>query len=229
MYENTRDQSNGANAEPDFIDQLDEADIPPQWLAGLPRVDFIDQILYEKRIDEIRELVGREQPYMRNAGLLPHRGEFATVDWYVQLLKLFEQALRKIDGFYQFMPTPAQQWLNAEALIEWDSVQRSRKSPVTNNPLDAWLAAIPKVVDDVRNTKLGNRNGRLRWGAYRLAELGFDEHESKRELERAAQDNGLWRDDGARQCRATIESGWNKGIANPEDLDAIEARLRSRA
>jgi hypothetical protein len=103
-----------------------------------------------------------------------------------------------------------------------------RPRSVTNSgALDKWLdQAFHGVIEDVRSTPEGNRNGRLRWGARRLAEIshgGLDETRCKRELERAAQDSGIWAEDGERACRASIESGWNKGISDPKDLADIEA------
>jgi hypothetical protein len=84
------------------------------------------------------------------------------------------------------------------------------------------------VVDDVANTLPGNRNGRLRWGARRLAELGFDKDDSMDALEDAARTNGVWAEDGEKQCRASIESGWNKGIENPVNHSGIESTLVNR-
>lgn len=96
---------------------------------------------------------------------------------------------------------------------------------------DRWLeTTFHDVVEDVRNTPVGNRNGRLRWGARRLGEIswaGLDEQRCKRELERAAQDNGIWKEDGAYQCKATIENGWAKGVANPDDLKDVGTQQRS--
>jgi hypothetical protein len=90
---------------------------------------------------------------------------------------------------------------------------------------EKWLeGALREVCDDVRSTPEPGRNARLRWGAYRLGELahhGLDESRCKRELERAAEDNGLWKEDGAHQCRASIESGWKAGINDPKDIDHV--------
>ena len=100
-----------------------------------------------------------------------------------------------------------------------------RHANTNGTPKEKWLeSTFHGVIEDVRNEPEGNRNGRLRWGARRLAEIshgGLDESRCKRELERAAQDSGVWKEDGAHQCRATIESGWTKGIAEPEDLSHV--------
>jgi hypothetical protein len=64
----------------------------------------------------------------------------------------------------------------------------------------------------------------LRCGARRLAELahaGLDEARCRSALEEAAIHNGLWADDGPRQCRASIESGWAKGISEPADTSDL--------
>ena len=196
-------------------------------LTGDDAGDVVDQLLAYNEAERVRALLDRSHSYMRHSGLLPPREEFETVDWYITVLKMLEKALRSVERFYQFLPTPAQRSLNLDHLMEWDAAQReSRRKRGGGKLLDAWLdRAFHQVIADVRATQPGNRNGRLFWGARRLAELGFDEHDSKRELEHAAQYNNVWKDDGPGQCRATIESGWNKGIAEPADLAEIEARL----
>jgi hypothetical protein len=96
---------------------------------------------------------------------------------------------------------------------------------VNGNAVDKWLeSTFRNVIEDVRNTPIGERNARLRWAARRLGEIshgGLDETTCRNELERAAQDNGVWREDGANACRASIESGWRKGVSDPEDLSGI--------
>jgi hypothetical protein len=88
-----------------------------------------------------------------------------------------------------------------------------------------WLEkTLQEVIDDIRSTPEGGRNARLRWGARRLGEIshaGLDEARCKRELERAAEDNGLWKEDGAHQCKASIENGWTAGVKDPEDLSHV--------
>lgn len=104
-------------------------------------------------------------------------------------------------------------------------VQRPRRDTNGDN-LTRWLEALfTGVVDDVAKTPMGTRNTRLRWGARRLAEVshgGLDEQRCREALEQAARDNGLWQEDGAYKCRASIDSGWTKGISTPEDLSGIE-------
>lgn len=91
--------------------------------------------------------------------------------------------------------------------------------------VDRWLeSTFHGVIEDLRNTTKGNRNNRLRWAARRLSEIshaGLDETRCRRELQRAAEDNGLWADDGPATCKATIESGWGKGKSEPADLTDI--------
>ena len=67
--------------------------------------DFIDNV---RRLNPpIREyaLLHRNQPYMRNAHLLPPSEEFSSVDSYVKVLKLFERAPVTEVYFYRFLPT----------------------------------------------------------------------------------------------------------------------------
>ena len=76
--------------------------------------DFIDNV---RRLNAaIREyaLLHRNQPYMRNAHLLPPSEEFSSVDSYVKVLKLFERAPVTEVYFYRFLPTLAQRRANAE-------------------------------------------------------------------------------------------------------------------
>ncbi|MEM6761693.1 MAG: hypothetical protein AAF615_02340, partial [Pseudomonadota bacterium] len=73
--------------------------------------------------------------------------------------------------------------------------------------------------DEVSNAANGTRNQTLNNIAYRIGRfvgagrLRADDATST--LEHACGDCGLWKDDGARQCRATIKSGLQKGAASP--------------
>jgi hypothetical protein len=102
---------------------------------------------------------------------------------------------------------------------------RKTRTAANGTARQKWLdARLHGVCDDVRSTPVGKRNARLRWGARQLAEVahhGLDESRCKRELERAAEDNGLWKEDGAHQCRASIENGWTAGVNDPKDIDHV--------
>jgi hypothetical protein len=109
---------------------------------------------------------------------------------------------------------------------------RKTRTATNGTAKQKWLdARLHGVCDDIRSTPEGKRNARLRWGARQLGEVahhGLDESRCKRELERAAEDNGLWKEDGAHQCRASIESGWNKGISDPKDIDHVGTMTTSK-
>jgi hypothetical protein len=64
----------------------------------------------------------------------------------------------------------------------------------------------------VENAKPGTRNGVLFWAACRLAEIVAEGRlkvgVAAALLESGARLNGLWREDGADQCRATNASGF---------------------
>lgn len=100
----------------------DPATLPP--LPTPTSDDFVENVfrLYEAKRE--RELLDRRQPYMRNAHLLPPRDEFASLDWYVHVLKLFEQANTELGGIYRFLPTLAQRRSNGEKLMDWEASQR---------------------------------------------------------------------------------------------------------
>jgi hypothetical protein len=194
---------------------------------------FIDWALADQAAQRVREyereLLDPANHYMRHAHLLPPRGEFETLSWYVAVLKLFDRAPASLSMF-RFNPTLAQRRSNAETLMTWEATQRhARGAASMDKRLAGWLDnAFHNVVNDVANTLPGNRNGRLRWGARRLAELGFDKDDSMAALEDAARTNGVWTEDGKDQCRASIKSGWNKGIENPVDRSGIESTLVNR-
>ena len=85
------------------------------------------------------------------------------------------------------------------------------------------LRARCKVVQrKVEQAQVGERNRLLHWAACRFGEMIF-EGVIKPEiatllLESSAKICGLWRDDGAAQCRATIKSGIAAGIRDANAL-----------
>jgi hypothetical protein len=88
--------------------------------------------------------------------------------------------------------------------------------PQQREPGDPWFeTAFRNIIEDGRSQPKGERNPRLYWAARRLAELGFDETRSKPALMDAS---APWdhNEAGRKQSRDSIESGWNKGIANPK-------------
>lgn len=75
-----------------------------------------------------RNLLDKSHDYMRNADLLPPCDEFADVDCYVAVLRLFARAPTSLQ-IYRFLPTLAQRRLNAETLMRWQaSKPRGRPS-----------------------------------------------------------------------------------------------------
>ena len=85
------------------------------------------------------------------------------------------------------------------------------------------LRARCKVIQrKVEQAQVGERNLLLYWASCRFGEMIF-EGVIKPEiatllLESSAKICGLWRDDGAAQCRATIKSGIAAGIRDTNDL-----------
>ena len=72
----------------------------------------------------------------------------------------------------------------------------------------------------------GNRNAMLNWAAFQMG-LMVVEGLLKRQVAEAvlcsaAHSNGLWREDGREQCRATIRSGLEAGIKAAHGIEALE-------
>lgn len=95
------------------------------------------------------------------------------------------------------------------------------------------LTALDAELQTVRNAGQGGRNDALNIASLKLAQLvaAGALHESfvRAALENAAADCGLIKDDGIRSVRATIESGFRKGRAQPRDLGEIRRQAESRA
>jgi putative DNA primase/helicase len=87
------------------------------------------------------------------------------------------------------------------------------------------LAALDAELQALRASQTGGRNDALNIAALKLAQLvaagALHEGFVRAALEDAAAVCGLIKDDGLRGVRATIDSGFRKGKAQPRDLDEI--------
>jgi hypothetical protein len=86
----------------------------------------VDRLKADDEAQRERELTSPTQTYMRNAHLLPPREEYATVDWYVTVLTLFQRAPANLK-IYRFSPTRAQRRISLDELLEWEAAQRSSR------------------------------------------------------------------------------------------------------
>jgi RecA-family ATPase len=86
----------------------------------------------------------------------------------------------------------------------------------------AWAdAAFQREVEAVRSQAKGGRNARLNDAAHSLGTLVphlLSSAQVRAALESACVENGLWKEDGPNQCRATINSGLTAGMGKPRDL-----------
>ena len=76
---------------------------------------------------------------------------------------------------------------------------------------------IARLMHKLETERPGNRNALLNWTAYifgRILVEGLIKTRRDAEwlLQSAARTNGLWRDDGPAQCKATIKSGLDAGV-----------------
>jgi hypothetical protein len=89
----------------------------------------------------------------------------------------------------------------------------------TLNPNRRSAALMRKV----ESAQRGNRNSMLNWASYHFGRMiveGFIKRSVVEELLRsAAWVNGLWREDGPAQCRATIKSGIDAGMNDARDTN----------
>src|SRR5262249_11936077 len=127
-------------------------------------------------------------------------------------------------------------WLLAEAM------GRSRRMGMASNlqgpyrGLSAphhhgeWVATlhpntrIARLMHKLETERPGNRNALLNWTAYTFGRILVEGHfRTRRDAETllrgAAWINGLWQEDGAEQCRATIKSGLDAGIRAQRGTD----------
>jgi hypothetical protein len=124
-------------------------------------------------------------------------------------------------------------WLLAEAM------GRSRRAGlVVQGPYERlsahhhhgnWAATlnpnvrIARLMYKLETERPGNRNALLNWTAYTFGRIlveGFIKTRRDAEwlLQSAACANGLWRDDGAEQCKATIKSGLDAGMRAQREM-----------
>ncbi len=94
------------------------------------------------------------------------------------------------------------------------------------------LAALDAELNAVRSAGEGKRNDTLNIASLKVAQLvaagALTEGFVRAALEDAAAACGLVKDDGLRGVRATIDSGFRKGRAQPRDLDEIRRSAADR-
>lgn len=104
---------------------------------------------------------------------------------------------------------------------------RPPQKPINVQSLDRTARYVEAAVDGecrelARMGAASGRNLRLFQAAANLGTLVganlLSRDMAETALEIAAQENGLWREDGAHAVRASIRSGMRKGIANPREL-----------
>jgi RecA-family ATPase len=105
--------------------------------------------------------------------------------------------------------------------------ERADPKPMQSPPMSApgnreeafARTALERNVAELADTGEGGRNAALNGIAHRMGRLigagWIDERVVRAALENAAWDCGLWRDDGAKACRATIRSGLESGKRDP--------------
>jgi DNA phosphorothioation-dependent restriction protein DptG len=98
------------------------------------------------------------------------------------------------------------------------ALAKTRKVEPTLN----FYARIKVIRRKVERAGVGERNRLLNWASYKFGQMvaeGLIKSEvASMLLESSAKVCGLWRDDGAAQCRATIKSGLAAGIRDAVDL-----------
>ena len=82
---------------------------------------------------------------------------------------------------------------------------------------------IARLMHKLETERPGNRNALLNWTAYifgRILVEGFikTRRDAEALLRSAAWINGLWREDGAAQCKATIKSGLDAGVRAQREM-----------
>jgi len=124
----------------------------------------------------------------------------------------------------QFEAAPPPQWL-VNLACRREVRRRSPPPPVVTSP--RWSgngnaygrAALASEIDALAATSRGARNARLNAAAFKLFQLVaggvLTETEVTAGLVRACHVNGLWADDHAKQCHATISSGARAGRQHP--------------
>lgn len=117
-------------------------------------------------------------------------------------------------------------WASTEQIKQADLLRAFRqpvKTPAAHQRKigEPWFEATFRgVIEDIRTVKSG-RNSRLYWAARRLGELSHYEHWDETDSVTALMDASAHWDTTAswrRQSRATIQSGWDAGVANPKEV-----------
>ena len=94
------------------------------------------------------------------------------------------------------------------------------------------LSALDAELQALRGSREGGRNDALNIAALKLAQLvaagALNEAFVRAALEDAAASIGLIKDDGLRAVRATIASGFRKGLSQPRELDEIRRQAADR-
>ena len=123
-------------------------------------------------------------------------------------------------------------WLLAEAMSRRSDLELQgpwRNRGRVNAHHGDWVATrhpntrIARLMRKLETERPGNRNALLNWTAYTFGRIlveGFIKTRRDAEwlLRSGAWINGLWQEDGAEQCRATIKSGLDAGIRAQREL-----------
>ena len=156
--------------------------------------------------------------------------EFQRVLMFVQMVDLSSGGPGKSSGYAEIAEWP--DWLLAlaqtkQASAAWQSgdghVGMDGRTHAANacNTRD-FRARCKSIQRQVELAQVGERNRLLHWASCRFGEMvveGVINPEiAMLLLESSAKLNGLWRDDGAAQCRATIKSGIAAGVRDARDL-----------
>jgi hypothetical protein len=127
---------------------------------------------------------------------------------------------------------PVYRWLNDEPIAEAPSwllvlarkpVERARVAtapPVASGPPGGYgAAALRSEIETLAGTPTGDRNNQLNRASFSLSQLVAGGELAAADVEAAlidaAKANGVWDEDGERQCLATIRSGASAGMQSP--------------
>lgn len=155
------------------------------------------------------------QPYAWEAGCAPWEIDFAPLpEAVVALIKAPKRAPSPRVECQRGAPLP----VASEALASFTAAQRKRVASYVEAIVVGELEKLRVAEDGTRNSTLNNVA--LRLG--HLAGAGLiDEDEIAEKLAELAHDIGL----EPREIEATIRSGMTAGVARPEDIPALLARL----
>lgn len=119
-----------------------------------------------------------------------------------------------------------------ETQINMHPVPRTQSSsnPFGLQPTLSAPVRSARLVRCVEHATSGNRNNLLHWAACRfgnmIGEGKMTRHVAEHLLISAAKTCGVWREDGERQCRATINSGLDVGIEQMRKAECQTNHLR---